>query len=60
MEESNAGNGKSLAFEMRAGKLHVLVEECTPSVRVGGRTYLITEPPSVIVNGVKRYVDEII
>jgi hypothetical protein len=51
---------KSLAFEMRGGKLRVLLEECVPSASVSGQTYFITEAPSVTVGGRKYFVEELV
>jgi hypothetical protein len=59
MEEQNV-NEKSLAFEMRGGKLRVLLEDVVPTVKCSGETFYITESPSVIVGGKKFFVEEIV
>jgi hypothetical protein len=59
MEETR-GIDKSLAFEMRGGKLRVLLEECVPSAKIAGETFYITETPSLIVGGKKYFVEEIV
>lgn len=59
MEHTNTSE-KSLAFEMRNGRMRVLLEECVPSVKVSGQTFYITEAPSVIVNGKKMFVEEVV
>ena len=56
----NENLGKSLAFEMVGNRLKVHLEEGVPSVRISGETFYITEAPSVIVGGKKRFVEEII
>lgn len=57
MEEINGE--RSLAFEMRGSRLVVKLESAVPTVRANGRTYYVTESPSVIVDGKKHFVDEI-
>ena len=54
------GSEKSLAFEMKGGRLHVLLEENVPRVTFKGQTYFVTESPSVTVGGKKYYVDGIV
>ncbi|MCX8194689.1 MAG: hypothetical protein N3G22_01095 [Candidatus Micrarchaeota archaeon] len=49
----------SLAFERKGERLLVRIEDI-PSVKFKGRTYFVTEPPSVIVGGKKYFVEEII
>lgn len=48
------------AFEMREGKLIIKFEQDIPSIRLRGRTYLVTEGPSVIVGGKKLTIGEIV
>lgn len=50
---------KSLAFEMKGGKLRVILEDAVPSAMHGGQVFYATEAPSVVVNGRKRFVEEI-
>jgi len=57
----NTGNtGRSLAFEVKGGRLLVRMEEGAPTVRCGGQIYSIDEHPSVIVEGRKYSVDGIV
>jgi len=54
------GADKSLAFEVKGGRLKVLLEENVPTVKFRGQTYFVTESPSVTVEGKKYFVDEIV
>ncbi|MCX6772467.1 MAG: hypothetical protein NTV88_01710 [Candidatus Micrarchaeota archaeon] len=54
------GAEKSLAFEMKGGKLKVLLEDNVPKVNFKGQTYFVTESPSVTIEGKKYFVDEIV
>ena len=51
---------KSLGFEMKGGRLNVILENYVPTVKVGGVTYSIAEAASVMVAGKKYFVDGII
>jgi len=50
----------SLAFERKGGRLVVRLEDAVPRVKLRGITYFVTEPPSVVVDGKKHFVQEII
>ena len=50
---------QSLALEMVGDEVRIKFEEEVPSVKVGGITFRITEPPSIVIAGKKHYVDEI-
>jgi len=50
---------QSLALEMCGDEVRIKFEEDVPSVKVGGVTFRITEPPCVVIGGKKHYVDEI-
>lgn len=54
------GGGKSLAFEVKGGRLKVLLEEGVPSVKKDGQTYFVTEAPSLVAGGKKYFVEEIV
>ena len=54
------GADKSLAFEVKGGRLKVLLEENVPTVKFRGQTYYVTETPSVTIDGKKYFVDEIV
>ena len=54
------GADKSLAFEVKGGRLKVLLEENVPTVKFRGETYYVTEAPSVTIDGKKYFVDEIV
>ena len=54
------GAEKSLAFEVKGGRLRVLLEDSVPSVKKDGQTYFVSEPPSVIAGGKKHFVEEIV
>jgi hypothetical protein len=60
MEYDIGSTGKSLAFEVKGGRLLVKMEGGAPTVRCNGRTYSIDEHPSVIVEGRKYPVDAIV
>jgi hypothetical protein len=60
MRYRTENSGRSLGFEVKGGRLLVRMEEGAPTVRYGGRTYCIDEHPSVIVEGRKYLVDEIV
>ena len=51
---------KSLAFEVKGGRLKVLLEDSVPSVKKDGQTYYVTEAPSLIAGGKKHFVEEIV
>jgi hypothetical protein len=50
---------KSLAFEMRGGKLKVILEDAVPSVQKAGQVFYVTEAPSVVVGGKKLFVNDV-
>jgi hypothetical protein len=50
----------SLAFERRGGRLKVTLEDAVPRVKLKGITYAVTEAPSVMVDGKKHFVEEIV
>jgi hypothetical protein len=50
---------RSLAFERRGDRLVVRLENVVPTVKLHGETYLVTEGPSVTIEGRKYFVDEI-
>jgi len=50
---------KSLAFEMKGGRLKVLLEECAPSVKLAGQVYYTSEAPSVYIAGRKHFVEAV-
>jgi hypothetical protein len=54
------GAEKSLAFEVKGGRLKVLLEDSVPTVKFKGQTYYVTESPSVTIDGKKYFVDEIV
>ena len=60
MEYNRGCFGKSLAFEVKGGRLLVKMEGGAPTVRLGGRTYSAEEQPSVVVEGRKYPVDAIV
>ena len=51
---------KSLAFEVKGGRLKVLLEEAVPRVSFRGQSYFVTEAPSVTIGGKKHFVEEIV
>ncbi len=55
-----SGGEKSLAFEVKGGRLKVLLEEGVPKVVLKGEPYFVTETPSVKVGGKKYFVEEIV
>jgi hypothetical protein len=56
-----AGEGeRSLAFEVKGGRLAVKLEDAVPSVNVRGQKYFVTEAASVTVGGKKHFVEEIV
>jgi len=59
MAETSGGE-KSLAFEVKGGRLKVLLEDSVPKVVLKGEPYFVTESPSVKVGGKKYFVEEIV
>jgi hypothetical protein len=55
-----SGAEKSLAFEVKGGRLKVLLEDSVPSVKKDGQTYYVTEAPSLTAGGKKYFVEEIV
>jgi len=55
-----SGAEKSLAFEVKGGRLKVLLEDSVPKVVLKGESYFVTESPSVKVGGKKYFVEEIV
>ena len=55
----NATAEKSLAFERKGGRLKVMLEDGVPTVRLNGRTYFVTEAPSVLAGGKKHFVEDV-
>jgi len=51
---------KSLAFEVKGGRLRVMLEEYVPTVKLHGDTYSIAEAASVTVAGKKYFVEELV
>lgn len=60
MAEARCSCGKSFAIEFRKGRAYVVEEYLMPFVRYSGNVFYINERPSVIVNGKKYFVEEII
>ena len=58
--ESETRGDCSLAFERKGGRLKVMLEEAVPRVKLRGVTYFVTEAPSVIIDGRKHFVEEIV
>ena len=55
-----SGSEKSLAFEVKGGRLKVLLEDSVPSVKKDGQTYYVTEAPSLVAGGKKHFVEGIV
>ena len=51
---------KSVALSMRSGRLYAASEAFIPFVKVAGQTFYANEKPSVVINGKKHIVDEIV
>ena len=57
--EKDSAIGKSPAFEMKGGRLRVILEDEMPSVSVRGETYFVSEAPSVTIGKKKYFVEDI-
>ena len=51
---------KSVALSMRSGRMYAASEAFIPFVKVAGQTFYANEKPSVVINGKKHIVDEIV
>jgi hypothetical protein len=51
---------KSLALEMRGGRTFLVSEAFIPFVKVAGQTFYANEKPSVVINGKKHIVKDVV
>jgi len=51
---------KSIALEMRSGRLYVASEAFIPFVKASGQTFYANEKPCIVIAGKKHIVEEIV
>ena len=51
---------RGLALEMRGGRTFLVSEAFLPFVKVSGQTFYANEKPSVVVNGKKHIVKDVV
>jgi len=61
MENTNGTwRERSIALEMRAGRMYAASEAFIPFVKVSGQTFYANEKPCIVIAGKKHIVDAIV